>query len=155
MSERSVEVPSPTAPLRAGRPGLPARRGAVGEGTSTDLSDMVTLVSVRRQEAKIDFFWLSMLFTRPSTSFGLPMKVWIAGIMTVDAKSGRVSRSMNCEMFLALPMKSTAFFCRRVYPEASALLLVAMTVGSPLTYTSCAAAAVSYTHLTLPTNREV
>src|SRR5450830_1977683 len=65
-------------PLRAGRPGLPARSGAVGEGTSTDLSDMVTLVSVRRQEAKIDFFWLSMLFTRPSTSFGLPMKVWIA-----------------------------------------------------------------------------
>ena len=44
-------------------------------------------------------------------SFGFLMKSWIAGIITVEAKSGRVSRSMNCVMFVAPAISSTAFFC--------------------------------------------
>ncbi len=36
-----------------------------------------------------------------STSFGFFRNSWIAGIMTVEAKSGRVSRSRNCAMFFA------------------------------------------------------
>ncbi len=69
-------------------------------------------------------------------SFGLPMNVCRAGIMTVEAKSGRVSRSMNWEICFALPMKSTAFFCSAVYFDVSALEFVAITVGSALT-SSC------------------
>ena len=39
------------------------------------------------------------------------MNSWIDGIITVEAKSGRVSRSMNCVMFDAPLISSTAFFC--------------------------------------------
>jgi hypothetical protein len=60
---------------------------------------------------KIDFFWLSMLLVSPSMSLGFLMNCCSAGIITVDAKSGRVSRSRNWEICLALPTKSTAFFC--------------------------------------------
>ena len=47
-------------------------------------------------------------------SFGFLMKVWMAGIITVDAKSGRVSRSMNWAMDLADLTNSADFFCRAV-----------------------------------------
>ena len=42
MSERSVEVPSPTAPLHAGRPGLPARSGPRRRRRST--ADRITII---------------------------------------------------------------------------------------------------------------
>lgn len=42
MSERSVEVPSATAPLRAGRPGLPARGGPRRRRRST--ADRITII---------------------------------------------------------------------------------------------------------------
>ena len=47
-------------------------------------------------------------------SFGFLMKAWMAGIITVEAKSGRVSRSMNWAMRLGRPTNSTDFFCRAV-----------------------------------------
>ena len=47
-------------------------------------------------------------------SFGFLMKDWMAGIITVEAKSGRVSRSMNCAMDLAWPTNSTDFFWSEV-----------------------------------------
>jgi hypothetical protein len=52
-----------------------------------------------------------MLLVSPSMSVGALMNCCSAGIITVEAKSGRVSRSRNCEICLALPTKSTAFFC--------------------------------------------
>ena len=42
MSERSVEVPSPTAPRRVGRPGLPTRRGPRRRRRST--ADRITII---------------------------------------------------------------------------------------------------------------
>ena len=60
------------------------------------------------------FFWASMLVSRLSMSFGFLMKLWIAGIITVEAKSGRVSRSMNCAIDLADLTYSSDFFCRAV-----------------------------------------
>src|SRR6478609_8976871 len=53
------------------------------------------------QEPKMLFFWDSILLQRPSMSVGFLMKSWMAGIITVDAKSGRVSRSMNWVIDLA------------------------------------------------------
>ena len=44
-------------------------------------------------------------------SFGFLMKSCSAGIITVDAKSGRVSRSRNCAMLAVAPMISADFFC--------------------------------------------
>src|SRR4029079_8236657 len=93
-----------------------------------------------RQLAKMLFFWFSMLLQRPSMSFGFLMKDWIAGIITVEAKSGRVSRSRNWAIDLAWETNSTDFFCRDVYPALLAWSLVAMTLGSALTTMSCAAA---------------
>ena len=62
----------------------------------------------------MDFFWLSRLLVRPSMSSGFLRKVWMPGSMTVEAKSGRVSRSRNWAIDSAEPMNSTAFFCRAV-----------------------------------------
>lgn len=78
------------------------------------------------------FFCRSMSLTRPSTSFGLLMNFWIAGIITVEEKSGRVSRSRNCEICLAPETSSTAFFWIAEYPEVSASSLTAMLLGSLL-----------------------
>ena len=47
-------------------------------------------------------------------SLGFLMNFWSAGIITVEAKSGRVSRSRNCAMFLAEPTSSADFFCSAV-----------------------------------------
>jgi hypothetical protein len=63
---------------------------------------------------KIDFFWFSRLLVSPSTSLGFWMKLWRPGIITVEAKSGRVSRSRNWAIDSAEPMNSAAFFCSPV-----------------------------------------
>ena len=68
----------------------------------------------RRQLAKMLFFWLSMLLVSPSMSLGFLMNCWIAGIITVEAKSGRVSRSMNWAIDLACETNSTDFFWSEV-----------------------------------------
>ena len=47
-------------------------------------------------------------------SSGFLMKSCSAGIITVEAKSGRVSRSRNCEICLAPEISSSAFFWMRV-----------------------------------------
>ena len=47
-------------------------------------------------------------------SLGFLMKDWMAGIITVEAKSGRVSRSMNWAIDLADFTNSADFFCRAV-----------------------------------------
>src|SRR5207244_9548884 len=60
---------------------------------------------------KIAFFCFWMLLTRPLTSFGLFRNCCSAGIITVDAKSGRVSRSMYCAMCFAPAISFAAFFC--------------------------------------------
>ncbi len=44
-------------------------------------------------------------------SVGFLMKSCRAGIITVEAKSGRVSRSRNWAMFAVEPMISADFFC--------------------------------------------
>src|SRR6476620_5048382 len=69
-------------------------------------------VSPARQEAKMLCFCFSMLLTSPSMSLGFLMKDWMAGIITVEAKSGRVSRSMNWAIDLADFTNSADFFCR-------------------------------------------
>ena len=64
------------------------------------------------------FVWLptilSMLRHRLSTALGARRNCWSAGIMTVDAKSGLVSRSRNCEMCFAPAMNFAHFFCSAV-----------------------------------------
>ena len=45
------------------------------------------------------------------TSFGVFRNCCSAGIITVEAKSGRVSRSMYCAMCFALAISFAAFFC--------------------------------------------
>ncbi len=55
-----------------------------------------------------------MFFSSPSTSFGLRMNDWSAGITTGSTKSGRVSRSRNCEMLFAPLISSSDFFCSAV-----------------------------------------
>ncbi len=62
----------------------------------------------------MDFFWLSMLVRIVDAFFGSLMKSCSAGIITVEAKSGRVSRSRNCAMFFAEPISAADFFCRAV-----------------------------------------
>ena len=44
-------------------------------------------------------------------SAGFFRKLWKAGMITVDAKSGRVSRSRNWDTFLAWLTSSADFFC--------------------------------------------
>lgn len=44
-------------------------------------------------------------------SLGFFKNSWIEGIITVDAKSERVSRSRNWAMLLAAPTTSADFFC--------------------------------------------
>ena len=61
---------------------------------------------------------------------GFWMYAWSAGPTTVDAKSGRVSRSRNCERFFASSIVRTAFFCSAEYELWSARLFAAMTDGS-------------------------
>ena len=68
----------------------------------------------RRQLVKIDFFWFSSWSSSPPMSFGFLMNCWSAGIITVEAKSGRVSRSRNCAISVAEPTSSAAFFCSAV-----------------------------------------
>src|SRR6476661_5809924 len=103
-------------------------------GAATGLGRMRgTLPRPRSQELKMLFFWFSMLLQSPSMSLGFFRKDWMAGIITVDAKSGRVSRSMNWAMDLACETNSTDFFWRAVYEALSALSFVAMTLGSALT----------------------
>ena len=55
-------------------------------------------------------------------SAGLAMNFWIDGIMTVEAKSGRVSRSRNWAMFFAELTSSADFFWMGVNTEVSTLL---------------------------------
>src|SRR4029453_6934204 len=69
---------------------------------------------LRHQEVKMDFFWLSRLLVSPSMSLGFLRKVWMPGSITVEAKSGRVSRSRNWEIDSAEPMNSPPFSWRRV-----------------------------------------
>src|SRR3954470_24461004 len=90
------------------------RRGGVLPGVAVPVLLAVVADIGQPSEAKIDVFCFWMLLVRPSMSFGFLMNVWIAGIITLLAKSGRVSRSMNWEMFFALPTNSTAFFCKAV-----------------------------------------
>ena len=59
-------------------------------------------------------------------SFGFLMKLWNAGMATVEAKSGRVSRSRNWAMFFAWLTSSADFFCRAVYWLVSAPLFAEM-----------------------------
>ena len=54
------------------------------------------------------------------------------GIITVEAKSGRVSRSRNCEIDLAPLTSSSPFFCSALYPLVSASLCAPMLFGSDL-----------------------
>ena len=54
-------------------------------------------------------FWAWMFLVIPSMSVGFLMNSWIAGIITVEAKSGRVSRSMNWAMHLADATNSADF----------------------------------------------
>jgi hypothetical protein len=51
-----------------------------------------------------------MLEQSPSMSSGLLMKSCSAGIITVEAKSGRVSRSRYCEICFAPEISSFDFF---------------------------------------------
>src|SRR4051795_4449646 len=114
---------------RLRRRGLLVAAGAV-------FSTVVVMV----QLAKIVSFCFWMDFVRLSTSFGFFRKAWIEGIITVDAKSGRVSRSMNCAMFLVLAMSTAAFFWTAVYLEVSAVLFAATSLESVARYVSAALA---------------
>jgi hypothetical protein len=55
-----------------------------------------------------------------------------AGCITVEVKSGRLSRSMNWVRLLAPEIISYAFFCSGEYEEVSALVEAATTFGSAL-----------------------
>ena len=72
----------------------------------------------------------SMFFSQAVDVVGSLMNFCRAGIMTVEAKSGRLSRSRNWEMCLASPMSSAAFFCSALYPLVSAFELAATLLGS-------------------------
>ncbi len=52
--------------------------------------------------------------------------------MTVEAKSGRVSRSRNCAMCFAPPIRSAAFFCSALYPSVLASFATATLLASDL-----------------------
>ena len=65
----------------------------------------------RAYEPKMATFCFWMLATSEFTSFGLLRNDCSDGIITVEAKSGRVSRSMYCAMCLAFAIRSAAFFC--------------------------------------------
>ena len=51
------------------------------------------------------------------------MKDCSDGIITVEAKSGRVSRSMYCAMFLVAAMSFASFFCSGEYADVFVCLL--------------------------------
>ena len=57
------------------------------------------------------------------------------GIITVDAKSGRVSRSRNWAIDLAEPTISADFFFSALYPLVSAFEFAASVPGSDLATT--------------------
>ena len=104
-------MPDTRTRLPGRRRGAAASAGAAG---TVGRSVIVASSPGRSQEVKIDFFWLSMLLVRPSMSSGFLMKVWRPGSITVEAKSGRVSRSRNWAIDSAEPTNSTAFFCSPV-----------------------------------------
>jgi len=58
-----------------------------------------------------------MLLTRPFTSSGLLRNCCRAGIITVEAKSGRVSRSRYCAMCFVFAIRSADFFWSGVYRD--------------------------------------
>jgi hypothetical protein len=66
------------------------------------------------------------------------MKSWIDGIITVAAKSGRVSRSRNCAIEACWAMNSPAFCWIGFRPARSALEL-AQIRGYPASFAAAAA----------------
>ena len=85
------------------------RRARTARHSAPDAVASTSCRDFHPRQTKIDFFWFSMLEVSPSMSFGFLMKSCSAGIITVDAKSGRVSRSRNCAMFFVAPMISADF----------------------------------------------
>lgn len=84
------------------------------------------------------FFCFSIWLTIESTSPGFLMKDCSAGVTTVEAKSGRESRSRNCAMDWACLTKSSEAFCRGVYLAVVAWSEHATTEGSAWTRVSWA-----------------
>ena len=93
--------------------GAPCAPGAARSTTRGEMGRHLAR-SYPAQLPKIETFCCWMLLVRPFTSPGLLRNVCSAGIITVDAKSGRVSRSMYCAMCFAPAIIDAAFFCRAV-----------------------------------------
>src|ERR1700724_2581433 len=70
-----------------------------------------------------------MDLSNPSISSGLPRNCCNDGIITVEAKSGRVSRSRHWAMLFDEPINSAAFFWNGLYFDVSASLGAATLFG--------------------------
>src|SRR5690349_4389674 len=113
--------------------------GAGPEGGTTAASGLFGVVSVviqqlssAQEDAKIVFFWRSIEDSRLSTPLGFWRNFCSEGCITVEVKSGRESRSMNCVRLFAPAIISNAFFCNGEYAAVDALFEAATTLGSPL-----------------------